>query len=115
MKGDIKVIEDIGAPLAVTVVNIMARASTKTLAGMSYSEALSYIMTLGGYVGAYMGWGGSYKEFVKNVAIASAPLSFDKLYSRIKGVATSSHPMAMRVSRYPGPAAESPFQGVRLV
>lgn len=115
MAGNIIVVEDIGAPLAVTVVNIMARASTKTIAGMTYSEALTYLMTVGGYVGAYMGWGGKYSEFVKNVAIASAPMSFDKLYSRIKGAATSSRPMAMRVSRYPGPAAESPFQGVRLV
>ena len=114
MKGNIRLIDDIGAPLAVTLVNTFARGSTHSVAGMSYAEAATYLMTLGGYASAYMGWGGSYSNFLKNVAIASAPLSFDKLYTRIKG-GTASRAMAMRVSRYPGPAAESPFQGVRLV
>jgi hypothetical protein len=114
LAGNIHIVDDIGAPLAVTLVNTFARGSAKTIAGMSYAEAATYLMTLGGYAAAYMGWGGRYGNFVKNVAIASAPLTFDKLYTRIKG-GTPSRPMAMRVSRYPGPAAESPFQGVRLV
>ena len=115
MAGNINLLNDIGAPALVTAVNLWARSSNTALFGnMATADVATYAMTAGGYLAAYMGWGGKYSEFLKNVAIASAPLSFDKLYTKIKG-GTQARPVAMRVSRYPGPAAESPFTGVRLV
>jgi len=115
---NLDLVNDIGAPAAVTVVNIMARASTKMIGTMPVADVLTYAMAGGGYLAAYMGWGGRYTGFVKNVAIASAPLAFEKLYNMMRGTpaqARVSRIAMNRVSRYPGPAAESPFQGVRLV
>ena len=75
-------------------------------------------MALGGYLAAWQGWGGRYNGFLKNIGIAAAPLAMEKLYNQIKGTPATSrvnrYPMS-RVSRYPGPAAESPFGGVKLV
>lgn len=118
MKGNINLINDVGAPAAVTVVNIMARASTKTFGSMPVADIATYAMAVGGYASAYMGWGGKYQGFLKNVGIAAAPLAFEKLYNMMRGTPVTSrvsHQISMgRVSRYPAPAAESPFQGVRL-
>ena len=115
--GNINIVNDIGAPAMVTFVNVFARASTKEIGGMSVADAAVYAMTAGGYLGAWMGWGG---PFVKNIAIAAAPLAFEKLYDSFLAkpaaarVSRVSYP-AMRVSRYPGSASESPFEGVKLV
>jgi hypothetical protein len=113
----INLLEDVGAPALVTVVNIGARASTTTMFGtLAAADVATYAMAGGGYLAAYMGWGGRYNGFLKNMGIAAAPLMFEKIYNKIKGgTAGVARPVAMRVSRYPGPAAESPFQGTRLV
>jgi len=115
--GNINIVNDVGAPAVVTLVNVFAKGSTKSIGGMSYADAAVYAMTAGGYLGAWMGWGG---PFVKNIAIAAAPLAMEKLYNsfaveaRVSRSSRMSYP-AMRVSRYPGPASEGPFEGVRLV
>ncbi len=70
----IKLVEDVGAPLAVVAVDIAsARFQPK------YNEWLAYISTGVGYAGAWMGWGG---DFVKNVGIASLPWAVKEIYNR---------------------------------
>jgi len=118
---NLDIINDIGAPALVTGVNIFARGKTTPAFGTtSWADLCTYAMAGGGYLLTYMGWGPkNYSGFIKNVAIAAAPLAFEKLYNQLKGtpvVGRVSRPVAMnRVSRYPGPANESPFQSVRLV
>lgn len=108
----IKMIPDLGAPLTVAVVNIAGRTAFPT-----YHDWVVYAMTILGYVGGWMNWGG---DFVKQIGVSSLPLTADKLYTRFSGGAASraSQSMSFRraaVSRYPAPAQEAPFQGVRLV
>lgn len=112
---NIDIINDVGAPAVVTVLNIGTRASTMTMFGQPVSTWLPYVLTGGGYLAAYMGWGGKYEGFLKNVAIAAAPLAFEKMYNQIKGTPVSARAGMSRIARYPAPAAESPFQGARLV
>jgi hypothetical protein len=76
-------------------------------------------MAAGGYVGAWMGWGG---DFLKNVGISALPGAAEKLYDKVKGMSArpsrSSRQLAFHrspVSRYPASATETPFQGTRLV
>jgi hypothetical protein len=107
-------LNDVGAPLAVTAVNLTARASSTMIGNTPIADIATYAMAGGGYLATYMGWGGRYDDFVKNVAIAAAPLAFEKLYSAIKGT-TQVGRVARRVTRYPAPAAESPFGKTRLV
>ena len=111
---NINLVNDIGAPAVVTAVNIAVRASSKVIMGMPAADIATYGMAAGGYLSAYMGWGGRYSEFLKNVGIAAAPLAFEKLYNKIKGASVTGRVMT-RVSRYPAPASESPFQSTRLV
>jgi hypothetical protein len=117
MKVDI--VNDVVPPVVVTVVNIASEKSAQTVMGQSLQRILNYAMTVGGYLSAAMGWGGRYSEMLKNVGIASAPGTLVALYNQIakpEVPSTISRPISMRrMSRYPGPPAESPFQGVRLV
>ena len=117
MRQNIDMINDLGAPALVTAINVTTRATTMTALGQPVSELMPYVLTVGGYLAAYMGWGGRQSAFIKNVAIAAAPLAFEKLYNRARGTVVNSRPLsrASRVSRYPGPAAEPAFQGTRLV
>lgn len=110
----INLVPDVGAPLVVTGVNIMANQSVSEIMGQPISDVASYVMAGGGYLGAYMGWGGRNNDFVKNVGIAAAPLAFEKLYNALKGGTTAARPVMRRVSRYPARATETDFQGVRL-
>ncbi len=111
-------LDDVGAPAVVTAANIASRASTATVFGsFPVADLVSYGMAVGGYLCAAMNWGGKYNGFLKNVGIAAAPLAMEKLYNQIKGTpatARVSRPLT-RIARYPAPASEAPFQGVRLV
>lgn len=115
----INLVNDVGAPVLVTAANVVSERSAQTIMGQPLQRILNYAMTGGGYLAAAMGWGGRYNDFLKNVAIASAPGTLVGLYNAIASPtppASISRPMSMRrMSRYPGPANESPFQGVRLV
>lgn len=107
----IRVVPDLGAPLAVTAVDLM----TETWAS-NWNEWAAYIAAAGGYLGAFMGWGG---DFTKNVGISSFPWAAKSLYNRVKGGATTrtSKNLAFRrssVQRYPAPATESQYAGVKL-
>jgi hypothetical protein len=106
-------IDDVGAPAVVTAINIGARASTAKIGNVPVADVATYGMFALGYIADWQGWGGKYQGFLKNLGIAAAPLAMEKLYNMIKGTTVTSRPMS-RLSRYPGPAAETPFTGVRL-
>jgi len=105
----IKVMEDVGAPLAVTAVDLI----TETTAP-DWNEWTSYICAAGGYLGAWFGFGG---DFMKNVGIASMPWAAKKIYNRVKGGTTkrAAYRPVSRISRYPAPANVPEFQGARLI
>ena len=100
----IRLMEDLGAPAVVVGVDLV----TET-AAPDWNEWIAYIMAAGGYVGAWMGWGG---DFMKNVGIASFPWAAKKVYERVRGGTTK---LSKHVSRYPAPATKTPFQGSRLI
>lgn len=77
----IKIVEDVGAPATVAVVNLV----TKELAP-DWNEWAHYIMTALGYVGGFMGFGGGY---VKNLGVASLSGTVDHIYTRVKGGVSS--------------------------
>lgn len=105
----IRMIPDVGAPLIVTGVNIVARQSLP-----EWHDYVVYAMTAAGYIGGWMGWGG---DLLKQIGVSSLPLTADKIYERVRGGAPAARRPAFRrapVSRYPAPALETPFQGVKL-
>lgn len=103
----IRVVSDVGAPLAVAAVNIASRSSIP-----DYHDYIVYGMTGLGYIAAWMGWGG---DFVKQMAVSSLPLTADKIYERVTGGVGASRLALRKVSRYPAPAREMEFKGVKLV
>ena len=104
----IRVVPDVGAPLTVAAVNI----ATRSIFPVQH-DWFVYGMTAIGYVAAYLGWGG---EYVKNIGVSSLPLTADKIYDRFAGGTPVSKRLSMsKVSRYPAPAREMEFQGVKLV
>jgi len=108
MANNIKWVPDLGAPAAVTAVDLV----TKSVAGGKYNEIADYILAGGGYLAALMGYGG---DFVKNIGVASFPLAAQKIYDRIKSATAVSNRVSYRaVSRYPAPAYEDQFQGNRV-
>lgn len=103
--GKINMIPDVGSPLTVVAVDLLVESFLPAQA-----EYADYIMTVGGYIAAWMGWGG---DFVKNIGVASLPLTARKIYDRVKGGAVSTRSLK-RVSRYPAPASQTPFGVVKL-
>jgi len=108
----IKLVPDLGAPVAVVAVDLMTdRYAPK------YNEWIAYLLAIGGYVAGWMEWGG---DFMKNVGIASLPWAAKKVYTRITSRAAASQRLALsrpvsKVSRYPAPAPAIQFQDVRLI
>ena len=119
----IRLMEDLGAPLAVTVVDLATEAMIPAAGeeGVNWNEMLSYVLAVGGYAAAWMRFGG---DFMKNVGIASMPWAAKSVYRRfmkkesgvpVEPVEPVTRRLAYRsVSRYPAPANKSPFQGVKL-
>lgn len=111
----IRLMEDLGAPLAVTVVDLATEAMIPAAGeeGVNWNEMLSYVLAVGGYAAAWMRFGG---DFMKNVGIASMPWAAKSVYRRfMKKESGVTRRLAYRsVSRYPAPANKSPFQGVKL-
>ena len=105
----IKIVPDVGAPLAVTAVNLVSDSIWP-----QYSKWITYGMTIVGYASGWFGWGG---DFLKNVGVSSMPLTARSIYESIKTPAVAGRGLAFRsrVARYPGPAQEAPFQPVKLV
>ena len=105
----IKIGPDVGAPLTVAAVDLVSETIWP-----AYSNWLTYGMTIVGYVAGWAGWGG---DFLKNIGVSSMPLTAKRVYDSIRS-ATPVSKMAVRrsaVARYPAPAQEAPFQGVKLV
>ena len=110
----IRLMEDLGAPIAVTVVDLATEGMIPAAGeeGVNWNEMISYVMAVGGYAAAWMHFGG---DFMKNVGIASMPWAAKSIYRRVvKKEGVSSRLAYRRVSRYPAPATKSPFQGVKL-
>lgn len=84
---NIDLVNDLGAPLAVTAANLVIRSTKPT-----WEEYAAYAITGLGYLATFMGWGG---QFVKNAGIAEFPIAAEKLYDRIRGAV----PAASRVNR----------------
>lgn len=110
MANNINVAPDLGAPLLVTAVDLIIESTAP-----DWSKWATGIMALGGYAGAYLGYGG---DFVKNVGIAALPACAKNVYdwARAGTPVTKARKFTPRsVSRYPAPASEAPFAGVKLV
>ena len=73
----IKLVEDLGAPVAVTAVDLVTLEVAP-----DWNEWASYIMAAGGYIGGFMNFGG---PFVKNLGIASMDWAARSLYQRVRG------------------------------
>ncbi len=111
----INLVNDLGAPLAVTAVDLTTEA---TLPG--WNEPAAYVLAGGGYLAAMQGFGG---DFALKVGIASLPWAAKKIYERVRGIQLGgggTQQLAMRrvsrhsVNRYPAPAYSEEFAGVRL-
>ena len=84
----IKMVPDVAAPLTVAAVNIVGRTTMP-----EWHDWLVYGMSIAGYVGGWMNWGGDY---LKQIGVASLPLTADKLYERVRGVPIVGQRLAMR-------------------
>lgn len=99
----IRMIEDVGAPVAVVAVDLI------TLETMpDWNEWASYLMAIGGYVGGFLGFGG---PFVKNIGVASLPLAARNIRERMRGGATrkASSRLTFHSASNPGPIRQSVF------
>jgi hypothetical protein len=96
----IRILEDVGAPLAVTAVDIL----TEEMAP-DWNEWGSYILTGVGYLGGLF-LGGKYSPFLTNLGVASLPLTARHIYERVKGApATRRAPAARMALRANGPVS----------
>ena len=106
----IKMANDLGAPLLVTAVDLIVETTAP-----DWTKWATGIMAVGGYAGAYFNYGG---DFVKNVGIAALPAAAKNIYdwARAGTPVTRTRKLAFSrgVSRYPAPAGEAPFTGVKL-
>jgi hypothetical protein len=110
---NINIVNDVVAPITVSAVDIIIE-TTKP----EWVEYTDYGMTALGYVGAWMGWGG---PFLKNIGIASMPITARSIYNRIKGGAVS-RPVSRRLAFRPSTGVsravttnKPEFQGNRVI
>jgi len=104
----IRIVPDVAAPLTVTAIDLVGESVWP-----AYSNWITYAMTIVGYGSAMLGYGG---DFMKNIGVSSMPLTAKRIYDVVRAPAPVSKGLAFRnrVARYPGPAQEAPFQGVKL-
>ena len=76
-----RIVEDFGAPLAVTAVDILTLEMAP-----DWNEWGSYILTGAGYFGGFF-MPGKYSSFLTNIGVASLPLTARHIYERVKGAA----------------------------
>lgn len=92
----IRMVEDLGAPIAVTAVDLITLETAP-----DWNEWASYLMAAGGYVGGFMGFGG---PFVKQIGVASLPLAARNIRERMRGGASkkvAERRMNFRPARQP--------------
>ncbi len=99
----INMVPDIGSPLTVVAVDLVAESFIPAQA-----EWADYAMTIGGYLAAFMGWGGDY---IKNIGVASAPLTARKIYDRVRGAAPVSRIAKNRVRERVTRSYQPEFEG----
>ena len=95
----IKLVEDVVAPVGVAAVDLIVDATQPT-----YTKWADYAMTVAGYGAALMNKGG---DLMKNVGIASLPLSIKCLYAQVKSMASGTTRTAGRVGHYAGMGARA--------
>lgn len=100
-------VNDLGAPLAVTAVDLVVETTAP-----DWAEWAAYGMAGVGWVATAMNWAG---DFTKNFAIAATPGAARQLYERVRGATGVSSRVSRRMSRWPAPTVEKPFGGARLI
>lgn len=106
----IKLIEDVGAPLAVTAIDLIVETTrpdwnewaSYIVAGLGYGSQAFRIPAMGG-------------EFSKNMGIAALPWAAKNIYNRVRGISGVRSKRLRTVARWPAPLVEQPFGGARLV
>ena len=104
-------INDLGAPLAVTAIDLIVEQTAP-----DWDEWAAYGVAGGSWLASTMGFVRG--DFVKNMAIASTPWAAKKLYQRIMGgmgMKSPARSRLTRVQRWPAPLVEEPFGGARMV
>lgn len=104
----IRIVDDVGAPAVVTIIDLVTQASAPT-----WNSWANYGMTAIGYGAAFLNYGG---DFVKNIGIASLPKTLELLYAMVvsptqyaPAPAPASHFARMSQTQVPG------FGGIKLV
>lgn len=103
-------VNDVGAPLAVTAIDLGVESMAP-----GWNEWASYIVAGGAYASSITGFAKS--DFIKNMGIAALPWAAKNIYSRVRGgIGSPVRRLSMsKVSRWPAPLVETPFEGARLV
>ena len=103
-------IDEVGAPVTVTAINLGSRTMFP-----EYHDWVIYGLTGLGYLNL-AGVLGRSNEFMKNSTMGLAPLAAEKIYNRIRTgfPAPTRAARYSRASRYPAPAFDEEFRGVRL-
>jgi hypothetical protein len=115
MEVGMKVVPDVGAPVAVGVVNIVMDKYAPT-----YKEWVSYGLTAIGYLSAAMGWvRGDMGDFLKNLGVSSLPQTINHIYTRVTATpaaARVAHGSRMSLHAMSGIRQTTPpeFQDVRV-
>jgi len=74
-----RIVEDVGAPLAVTAVDILTLEMAP-----DWNEYASYILTGVGYLGGFF-MPGKWSPFLTQLGATSLPLTARHIYERVKG------------------------------
>lgn len=95
----VNIVEDLGAPLAVTAVDLM---TTEFVADPAWNAYSSFILTGLGYITAFMNVRIPYAGFVKNLGVASLPQTAHHIYNWAKtGTLTRRAPATSRMALRP--------------
>lgn len=100
-----RIVEDLGAPLAVTAVDILTLEMAP-----DWNEWSSYILTGVGYLGGFF-MPGKYSSFLTQLGATSLPLTARHIYERVKGTPTTrraSAPATSRMALHPVSQAAGP-------
>lgn len=107
----LNLVADLGAPATVIAADLLTEKFQPNA-----NEWVAYALTAVGYIGGVMGMGGDY---VKNLGVASLPLTARHIANRVPGFMTrsvrgSSASVVRTVRRYPGPTQPAEFSSARL-
>ena len=106
----IRLVPDVGSPATVVAVDLLAESFFPAQA-----EYADYLMTAGGFLAGWMGWGGDY---IKNIGVSSLPLTARKIYDRVRGgaaVTKVTRSTVNAVSRRVSRSYEPEFDAVGVI